>query len=114
MLTIKIEEDTAVELLLERLKVWTDDETTHKLYESMYGSYVYSGCFDGCEFDVMQIVDNDYVNWCDVICEGEAAYEGIKKLYDSEGLGDISCEHELNGGYSLIEAEYNGCFLVRS
>ena len=80
----------------------------------MYESYVYGGCFDGGDFDVMSIVDNDYVNWCTVISEGDEAYEDIKKLYDTEGIGDISCEHDLNNGYSYIEAEYNDSFLVRS
>ena len=114
MITIKIEESKAVDLLLERLSYWTDDETTHKLYEAMYESYAYGGCFDGGEFNVMEIVDNDYVNWCDVISEGDEAYENIKELYEREGITDISCEHDLNCGYSFIEAEYNGSFLVRS
>lgn len=113
MMTIKIEESKAVDLLLERLESWTDDETTHKLYEAMYENAVWGGCFDGCEFDVMQIVDNDYVNWCDVISEGDEAYEDIKALYEKEGLSDISCEKEFNHGYSFIEAEYEGNFLVR-
>lgn len=113
MMTIKIEEGKAVDLLLERLDYWTDDETTHKLYESMYENYILGGCFDGCEFDVMQIVDNDYVNYCYVISEGDEAYKDIRELYEKEGLSDISCEKELNHGYSFIEAEYEGNFLVR-
>lgn len=113
MMTVKIEESKAVDLLLERLENWTDDETTYKLYEAMYENAVFGGCFDGCEFDVMQIVDNDFVNWCDVITEGDEAYEDIKELYEKEGLSDISCEEERNHGYSFIEAEYEGSFLVR-
>ena len=113
MMAIKIEESEVVNLLLERLENWTDDETTYKLYESMYENMVFDGCFDGREFDVMQIVDNDYVNWCDVVSEGDEAYEDIKALYEKEGISDISCEEELNHGYSFIEAEYKGSFLVR-
>ena len=111
---VKIDESRAVDMLLERLEYWTDDYTTHKLYEVMYESYVYGGCFDGGGFDIMAIVDNDYINYCTVISEGDDAYEDIKKLYDAEGLGDISCEHDLNNGYSYIEAEYEDSFLVRS
>mgnify|MGYP003303909358 FL=1 len=80
----------------------------------MYENYIDNGCFDGGTFNVMAIVDNDYINWCTVINEDDEAYEDIKKLYDEQGLGDISCEDELNHGYSFIEAEYNGNFLVRS
>ena len=111
---VKIDESRAVDMLLERLEYWTDDLTTYRLYEAMYENYVWSGCFDGGEFDIMAIVDNDYVNYCTVIEEGDDAYEDIKELYKRDGLGDISCEHDLNNGYSFIEAEYNDSFLVRS
>lgn len=111
---VNIDNEQAIEMLLERLEHWTDDDTTYHLYEAMYENYVYGGVFEGGEFDVMGIVDNDYVNWCTVISEGDEAYEDIKKLYDEEGCTDISCEHELNHGYSFIEAEYDGNFLVRS
>ena len=111
---VNIDNDTAVSMLMDRLSHWTDDYTTHRLYEAMYENYVYGGVFDGSEFDVMAIVDNDYVNWCTVIEEGDESYEDIKRLYDEQGISDISCEYELNHGYNFIEAEYDDCFLVRS
>ena len=111
---VNIDNDMALEMLLNRLEHWTDDIATYRLYEIMYENYVDGGCFEGGEFDVMAIVDNDYVNWCTVVSEGDEAYEDIKKLYEEEGCTDISCEHELNHGYSFIEAEYDNCFLVRS
>ena len=110
---VNIDNSRAVDMLLERLEHWTDDLTTYKLYEAMYEHYVDGGCFDGGDFDIMTIVDNDYVNYCDVVSEGDEAYEDIKALYDAEGLTDISCEHGTNHGYSFIEAEYDGNFLCR-
>lgn len=62
MITIKMDESDALDLLMERLAYWTDDNTTTKLFESMYENFLDNGCFDGVEFDVMEIVDNDYVN----------------------------------------------------
>ena len=53
------------------------------------------------------------INYCDVVSEGDEAYEDIKTLYDAEGLTDISCEYGTNHGYSFIEAEYDGNFLCR-
>lgn len=111
---VNIDNDMALEMLLDRLEHWTDDHTTYRLYEAMYENYIDGGCFDGGEFNVMTIVDNDYINWCTVITEDDEAYEDIKKLYDEQGCTDISCEDELNHGYSYIEAEYDDCFLVRS
>lgn len=110
---VNIDNGMALDMLLDRLEYWTDDHTTYRLYESMYEDYIDCGVFDGREFDVMAIVDNDYINYCDVVSEGDEAYEDIKKLYDEESCTDISCEDELNHGYSYIEAEYDGCFLVR-
>lgn len=110
---VNIDNSRAVDMLLERLEHWTDDVITYRLYETMYEHYVDGGVFDGGDFDVMAIVDNDYINWCTVISEGDEAYEDIKKLFDEQGCGDISCEHELNHGYSFIEAEYDGSFLCR-
>jgi hypothetical protein len=110
---VRIDESTALDMLLDRLEHWTDDHTTYRLYEAMYENYIDCGCFEGGEFDVMAIVDNDYINYCDVVSEGDEAYEDIKKLYEEEGCGDISCEDELNHGYSYIEAEYDGSFLLR-
>ena len=106
---VEINEEKALKLLVERVKYWTDDEDVICLFEKMYERYVYDGCFKGCEFDVMVIVDNDYINWCSVISEGDEAYEDIKRLYDEFGLIDISCECD----YSFIEAEHNGMFLIR-
>ena len=83
---VNIDNNRAVDMLLERLEHWTDDLTTYKLYEAMYEHYVDGGCFDGGDFDIMAIVDNDYVNWCDVVSECDEAYEDIKALYDAEGL----------------------------
>ena len=110
---VKIDNGTALDMLLDRLEFWTDDHTTYRLYEQMYEIYIDSGVFDSVEFDVMQIVDNDYINWCTVLSEGDVGYDGIKELYDRDGIGDISCEYDLNGGYGFIEAEYDGCFRVR-
>jgi len=102
MLNIKIDENTAVEMLMERLHVWTKDPKTCDLYEKMYQSYVDGGCFEGAEFDPMVIVDNDYVNYCQVIEESDPNFEKIKKLYLENGCGcDVSCE---NVGYSFIES----------
>lgn len=108
---VKIDEDTVIEMLMDRVSQWTKDEDVQELYRKMYENYIYGGVFDGGEFDVNAIVDNDYVNWCDVLGDGDAEYEEIKRIYNEQGLGDCSCESE--SGISYIEAEYHGYFLIR-
>lgn len=110
---VNIDNDTALEMLIDRLKFWTDDPDVIALYEKMYENYIDCGCFDGRKLDIMTIIDNDYINYCDVISPGDDCYNDIKSLYDLEGITDISCE-EKNHGYNFIEAEHNGYFLVRS
>lgn len=115
MITIKIDEREAVERLLERLTQWTEDETTTELYRKMYENYIFGGCFDGAEFDVMAIVDNDYVNYCRVIDESDGEeYEQIKKLYAEQGAGDISCECNFASYIEAVDDEdAPTVFLVR-
>lgn len=112
MLTAKIDEEKALDLLMDRVSFWTDDEDIQELYKQMYELHMPSGCFDGIDFDINLIVDNDYINYCKVICKGDAKYTEIDEIYKSQGLGDCSCEAE-KSGYSFIEAKYKGMYLVR-
>ena len=62
MITIKIDEDKLLEMLLDRVEYWTSDENVIALYRNYYEMLIDSGCFEGCEIDIMSIVDNDYIN----------------------------------------------------
>ena len=110
MVKVLMDEMDVVDMLVNRLAYWTNDETATELFRKMYESLVDGGVFECVELDVMQIVDNDWVNYCYVVSEGDEGYEELKALYE-DGEYDISCEH-ING-WNFIEAEYNGSFLVR-
>ena len=88
---------------MNRLTHWTQDPIAEELYEQMYQSYIDGGVFDGGKFDVMQIVDNDWVNYCEVVEPGdeEHHYDELLKLYKEQGLGDVSTE---DVGVLYIEA----------
>ena len=62
MVTVTVDENTLLEMLLDRLEYWTSDEDVINLYRDYYEGLVYSGCFEGCNLDIMSIVDNDYIN----------------------------------------------------
>lgn len=68
---VRIDNDEAYDMLMERLEFWTDDFVTTQLYSIYYENLIDSGCFDGGEFNVRSIVDNDYVNWLTVITHDE-------------------------------------------
>jgi hypothetical protein len=113
MVTVKINEVDLLNILVERVKFWGRSEAEANLYEKMYGSEIYDGCFEGVEIDVNLIVDNDVINYCSIIEEGDSEFDSILQLYKEEGLGDISMESH----YSFIEAvddeEEPKAFLVR-
>ena len=81
---IKVDRDSAVEMLVERVGHWTDDSDVLELFEQYYEHMVYGGCYDGCEFDVMSIVDNDYVNNTSV--EYREDFEKARQKYIEEQL----------------------------
>lgn len=102
MINIQIDENEALEMLMNRVRYWRDNAITLELFEKMYQNYLDGGCFEGCEFNVDSIVDNDVVNWCSEVNEGDQDFEELLRLYD-EGEYDVSCEH-LSCGASFIEA----------
>ena len=103
---VELDEGTALGMLVDRVKYWTDDEEVKDLYREMYESYIDDGCFDGGDFNVMSIVDNDYVNWCSVIYEedcSEADWKKLVELYEN-GERDISCEEFDESHGDFLEA----------
>ena len=78
MVTVKVNENTLLEMLLDRLEFWTSDESIINLYRDYYEGLVYSGCFEGCNLDIMSIVDNDYVNYLTPIKKEDFEQWGIE------------------------------------
>ena len=106
MITIQIDEGKALDMLMDRVREWRNDATTLELFEKMYQNYIDSGCFEGCEFDVNSIVDNDVINWCSVIeleDKNKRDFKKLLKMY-SDGERDFSCEHLKTISGSYIEA----------
>lgn len=106
MLNIQIDEDEAFEMLMDRVRDWRSDSTILELFEKMYQNYIDSGVFNGCEFNVNHIVDNDVVNWCDVIeldSKNKKDFKKLLKMY-KDGERDFSCERFETISGSFIEA----------
>ena len=106
MITVKIDEDAALDMLMDRLEYWTSDPTTTELFEQMYREYLDERMFDGDNFDVMAIVDNDYVNWCTVVEEGDDLFDECKKVWDNN-------ERDLETVNATVEASTDTAYLIR-
>lgn len=111
----KITNDEALELLVNRVKFWKENEITIKLYSKMYENYIEEGVFDNNDLTIMEIVDNDIVNNCQTIFHTSSDFNNLKNLYMT-GSRDVSCEN-LDCGASFIEAaddeENPTAFLIR-
>ena len=90
---VLIDNDTAISLLMDRVEFWTDDRDVLELFEIYYTNMVEDGCLDGAEFDVMRIVDNDYINWFSVFSD-----EGLE---EEDWITDDRIYAKYNG-YNLV------------
>lgn len=105
LITVQMEDYELLEMLLDRLSYWGRDNE-RDLYEQMYQNMLDNGVFESGEFNVMSIVDNDVVNYCDVLYKEDETPEDWEKLIKAykEGDRDVSCEEFERGSVSFIEA----------
>ena len=100
MISIRMDSDDMIEALVERLHTWTNDEDTRELFEQYYEHMVEGGCYDGREFDIMSIVDNDYVNNLSIVTREE--FEEARDKYIEEQMeADGFTEDNLEEGETL-------------
>ena len=95
MIDIKMDSDDMIEALIKRVGYWTDDSDVVELFEQYYENAVEGGCFDDSEFNVMSIVDNDYVNNTTIITRGEfdeAREKYIEEYLDLDGFTEDNLE----------------------
>lgn len=104
LVTVQMEDYELLEKLLDRLSYWGRDDE-RELYEQMYQNMLDGGVFESGEFNVMSIVDNDVVNYCDVITKDDYPQD-FKKLLElhQQGEYDVSCESFEEISPSYIEA----------
>lgn len=104
LVTVQMEDYELLEMLLDRLSYWGRDDE-RDLYERMYQNMLDDGCFEASEFNVMSIVDNDVVNYCDVITKEDYPldFEKLLELHHN-GEHDVSCESFEDISPSYIEA----------
>ena len=62
MVTVQIDESDLLDMLVERVKYWTDEKSTVDLFAGYYQLMIEGGCFEGAYLNVPLIVDNDYIN----------------------------------------------------
>ena len=65
-INVKVEKNDVIDLLVNRITFWSNNEKVVDLFRQMYENYVEEGVFD--ELNVNLIVDNDYVKCGMRIC----------------------------------------------
>lgn len=94
MINVQIDENTTLNLLMDRVEFWKDDKDVINLYEKYYQQCLDYGYFDGSNFDIYQIVDNDIINYTAVIgCDEWSSYniedESDEKILVSDEENDL-------------------------
>ena len=97
MVTVKIDEDVLIDILVDRfVEYWNNGNTmddAYELFKSYYEDLVYSGVLDGAEFDPAVIVDNDYVNYTAIVTADEISQYGYDSIEDAEDDGKILAQY---------------------
>ena len=109
MIRMNMDDQTALDLMVKRVRYWTDDENKILLYSKMYDRMIDDltlesamTCYD-CDY--MAIVDNDYINNCAVLTKGEDTdFSKAHRLYNKMKYADISDEDFEDYKISNIEA----------
>lgn len=102
--TVKIYGDSMLELLMDRLAAWNPSSYEEEIYESYYTDLIESGVFDDREFNVMEIVDNDWVNYITIMTPSD-----VVDNFDLDLAEDISDENmsEIDFADAVAEALEN-------
>lgn len=105
LVNVQMERYELLELLMDRVKYWKEDQDIIDLYEKMYSNYIDNNAFCNITLNVMDIVDNDIINYCEVITKQEYPndFEKLLELYHNDEY-DISCENLEDIKASFIEA----------
>ena len=91
-ITVTIDEEDFLGMLVERVKYWTNDEDTIELFEQYYDHMVYGGCFEGISRSIAEIVDNDYVNNTSITYREE--YEGKREEFLRDSIQEYIKENK--------------------
>ena len=62
MINVKINEETLLNLFMDRLKYWTTDNDVLELYDDYLEELIDCGCFENSELDINLFIDNLYIN----------------------------------------------------
>lgn len=107
---VKIDSDDLIEMLVDRVRYWTDDKEELDVYEQYYTNMVKSGCFEDAKLDIMGTVDNDYANYLTLVYRKD--YEKEKDEYIKENPDDtddiIEWEELENRNYDEFP-QYSSC-----
>lgn len=83
MINAQIDETTLLDLFMDRLGCWCDDDDALTLYKEYLKDLIDCGCFKDAELDIDLIIDNLYINDTIIMDKGMLDDNDIE-IYDSE------------------------------
>lgn len=91
-INVKIDSDGLVDMLIDRLDIWTQNEEIKDAFAKMYKQDAEDGLLDDIDvsfFGISKIVDNDWVNWISVLEKDEVEAEDWKASLQEMQCGEL-------------------------
>ena len=99
------EYEPILDRVMDRLRYWTDDATVTNLFWDMFSEMEAEGILtdDMDDDDIMELVDNAYVNGCEVIYPTEEDYPAYMRMYKTGNYDDkLGTIEAFNGREFLV------------
>lgn len=91
MINVQIDEETLLNLFMDRLKYWADGDIL-ALYKDYLENLIHCGCFNGVKLDISSIIDSLYSD-STVIMDGQE----LKDNYiDVDGIEVLAKNEDKN------------------
>ncbi len=91
MITVTINEDTLLKILLDRVRYWITYTAVIDLYKDYYKRLIDAGWFEDRKLDINNIVDNDCINMLVVVSKEDFKQWNIKDETDEKV---VACDKE--------------------
>lgn len=89
MITVKIDEDELLNMMMSELSGWNKTDEEALLYEKMWEKEIRAGIYDNEELDISGWVDNDVINNTEIIYSDDDRFADLLEAYkDGESYVD--------------------------
>ena len=94
MINVQVDEETLLDLVMQRMEYWTTNSYVLNLYEQYLKDLIDEGCFEGNNLDISVLIDNLYINDTQIMDEEDLKKNDID-INDSEKVLVSDADNDL-------------------